>query len=113
MTDVVEPDRTASGQLLIEHSPERDLVTLAIHGEIDIASVPALECEIDLAAELAPSEIVLDMGGVSFIDSTGLRLLLRTQAKADGWQLVLRNVPDQALRVFELTGVLNRFEIIN
>jgi anti-sigma B factor antagonist len=112
MTDVVEPDRTASGRLLIERTADQSAVSFTIHGEIDIASVPELEREIGLAAELGPSEIVLDMGGVSFIDSTGLRLLLTIQTQAEGWQLLLRSVPEQAMRVFQLSGVLERFTIV-
>ena len=51
---------------------------VAVRGEIDLATVGTLEAEL---AKLESRPIVLDLSGVSFIDSTGLTLLVRTAGR--------------------------------
>ena len=77
-----------------------------VHGELDIATAGDLE-----RAVLRPREpgdqIVLDLGGLRFMDSTGLRVLLRAraEAKAGRWDLYVRNVPANVQRLFSISGV--------
>ena len=57
-------------------------------------------------AEL-PKKLVLDMSGVTFMDSSGIALILRAQqriALLDG-SLLVCNVPDQARRVLDAAGI--------
>ena len=65
-------------------------------------------------AERDPTRIVVDLGRLAFIDSTGLRLLLQADARAreHGYELVLRPGGASVQRVFEVTGALDvlRFE---
>jgi anti-sigma B factor antagonist len=57
--------------------------------------------------------VVLDMRGVEFMDSTGLRVLLRAQAESDlnGHTLTLRQPTPTVRRVMEITRTLERFTI--
>lgn len=77
-----------------------------VHGELDIATAGQLE-----RAVLRPREpgerVVLDLGGLRFMDSTGLRVLMRarSEAKAGRWDLYLRNVPPNVQRLFSISGV--------
>jgi anti-sigma B factor antagonist len=77
-----------------------------VHGELDIATAGQLE-----RAVLRPREpgerVVLDLGGLRFMDSTGLRVLMRarSEAKAGRWDLYLRNVPSNVQRLFSISGV--------
>jgi len=77
-----------------------------VHGELDIATAGDLE-----SAVLRPREpgeqVVLDLAGLRFMDSTGLRVLLRAraEAKAGRWDLYLRNVPANVQRLFSISGV--------
>ena len=77
-----------------------------VHGELDIATAGDLE-----RAVLRPREpgeqVVLDLAGLRFMDSTGLRVLMRarSEAKAGRWTLYLRNVPANVQRLFSLSGV--------
>jgi len=50
---------------------------VAVQGEIDLATVGTLEAYLNGVA----GPVVLDLGGVSFIDSTGLALLIRTAGR--------------------------------
>jgi anti-sigma B factor antagonist len=79
---------------------------LRVHGELDIATAGDLE-----RAVLRPREpgerVILDLAGLRFMDSTGLRVLLRarTEAKAGRWDLYVRNVPANVARLFSISGV--------
>lgn len=88
-------------------------VTLVVRGEIDIASAPVLESEFREAERARPRRIVLDFGELSFIDSTGIHLLIQAQRRADasGHQLVLTHVPAHAMRLFSLTGITAQLTI--
>ncbi len=61
--------------------------------------------ELEQVALSSPGRLVIDLSGLSFMDSTGLRALLqaREQASANQHELVLRRGPRQVQRVLELT----------
>jgi len=88
----------------IHETQEGDSVRLCLTGELDIASVGVLEDR--LAGLRGETESVcLDLSGLQFIDSLGLHALIRAMEDAtrNGWRLQIdRNVPPQAMRVFEL-----------
>jgi anti-sigma B factor antagonist len=82
-------------------------LTLRPTGELDIASAPRLERA--LREGRRPGEqVVLDLSGLEFIDSTGLRVVVRgvEAAAVEGWDLRLRHGPPAVRRVFEIAGVL-------
>jgi anti-sigma B factor antagonist len=74
---------------------------VAIRGEIDIAAVPELEHALDVAILESTGAFVLDLSGVGFLDSTGLRLLLRWRA------LLAREERSLAVvrRLFDVAGI--------
>lgn len=88
----------------LEASPE-DL-TLRLSGDLDLSSSPQFETALERALAAAPGRLVLDLRGVSFLDSCGLRALLAAQHQCEhsGCALTLL-AGDQAKRLFELTGV--------
>ena len=57
-------------------------------------------------------DIILDCSQLEYIASSGLRILISILkgAKANGSKVVLRNVNDDILSVFKLTGFINLFE---
>ena len=79
--------------------------TLTVTGDLDIACVPLLQ---DVLARVRRgSDLVINLGGVTFIDCAGLGVLVsahrRTQAR--GGTLSVAHVSTQVRRVLELTGV--------
>ena len=83
-------------------------VTAYLSGEIDHHSAAELRSTIDEAVEHAyPEVLVLDFGGVTFMDSSGIAVALR------GWQrmrelggaVTLYHVAQQPRKVFEASGV--------
>jgi anti-anti-sigma factor len=77
-----------------------------VDGELDIATAPDLEA-ILLRPRPEQERVILDLGELRFMDSTGLRVLLRAGAAAQTgrWELYLRNVPGNVRRLFTMSGV--------
>ena len=75
-------------------------------GELDLESAPVLEREVIRLRADGHDRIVVDLHGVEFIDSTGLRVLLGLQraAQRDGRSLSLVPGPRPVQRIFELTA---------
>ena len=76
-------------------------------GELDIATSPALEQAIAEATADAGAALVLDLRELTFMDSTGLRTLAQTNARAesDGFTLSIVRGPRQIERVLEISGL--------
>jgi anti-anti-sigma factor len=88
---------------------QRAIVTVS--GDIDIGTAPYLESKINEALALPISGVRIDLGDVTFFDSSGLHALLRAQSAANerGIAFALAAVPRDAMRVLELTGMTERF----
>jgi anti-anti-sigma factor len=95
-----------SGPLSIELQPEGDQVVLRLAGEIDADSCAALDAAL---AGLPPDRdhVTLDLGGVTFMDSTGIAEIIRAaQPHEPGSRVVrLRNPHPHVRRLLELTGL--------
>ncbi len=92
-----------------------DVAVVALDGELDVAGAALLEHELDrIAADHAPRALVLDLSGLDFMDSTGLRLVVLADARArkEGREFALvRGAPD-VHRVFEITRMADRLRIL-
>jgi anti-sigma B factor antagonist len=86
--------------------------TLIVYGDIDIAGGPILDDALSAAQQTA-GPIALDLGNVSFIDSSGLRSLLNASRRASDQtsHVVLRRVGPEVIRLLEITGTTQRFLI--
>ena len=87
-------------------------VVLAVEGELDLASAPNLKWELAEAMRAKAKRIVLDMSGVTFIDSTALGVLVGAQRNLEpGHRLAIAGARPDVHAVFELTGLDATFEI--
>lgn len=85
-----------------------DSVRVRLAGELDIATAPRAEEELHQAEEHAGSgTVVIDLAGLTFMDSTGLRLLVAADARAHqhGRRLAIVRGPEAVQRVIKLTGL--------
>jgi anti-sigma B factor antagonist len=79
---------------------------LAVRGEVELATAPALTAAVDHAIPASRGPFVIDLSGVDFLDSSGIHCLVRARAllASDDRLLVLVCPPGSVRRVLELTG---------
>jgi anti-sigma B factor antagonist len=88
----------------------RDTVTLAPVGEIDLVTAPVVADHLQaIATGGGVTDVVLDLAGVTFFDSTGVALLLGSwrRAEREGWTLRILNTPPDARGVLDLCDLLD------
>jgi anti-sigma B factor antagonist len=76
---------------------------LVVSGEIDAHTAPSLAAAIDAAGD----SVTLDLAGVEFVDSSGLRVLIDAHqrlAEQDG-SLTIASPSEAVTRLFEISGV--------
>lgn len=86
---------------------------VAVQGDIDLVSRSVLQTALD---ELGPTtHVILDCARTSFIDSSGINLLIEESHRRElsGGSLRLRNSEFPVRQVVELTGLINLFELDN
>jgi anti-anti-sigma factor len=100
------PHRSAGPRFELHDVPERGGVRLALVGELDVLSTRQVRERVAAYVGAGFGEIVLDLRRLTFIDSTGMRLLvaLHHQAHRDGWRMLLIQGPENVQRVFDITG---------
>lgn len=88
-------------------TPDGDQVLIAPRGELDMATVGAVEAELRRAHGAGFRNILLDLSGLSFMDSSGLHLMMRwtEESARDGFRFELEPGPPAVQRVFELAAV--------
>ena len=86
---------------------------VAVTGELDIATAPQLERALETQLAAGAGEIVLDLRGVTFIDSSGLRVVLvaSRSAASEGRRLIVVPGDGQVLRVIRLAQVEDRLDL--
>jgi anti-sigma B factor antagonist len=86
---------------------------VSVIGEVDLATAPAFEQTLLGVAENPTGEVIVDLSGCSFLDTTGLRALIATKARLERSNrppaVVLSN--PSVLRIFQITGFDELFEI--
>jgi anti-sigma B factor antagonist len=111
VSDRVSPGSRASMGRLSIHSYQRDeQQTIVLKGELDMASAPLLESALSDACTGDVRDLVLDMSGVEFIDSSGLKAILHGKTLCERGQRAFSLTPATrpAQRVFEATGLVDR-----
>jgi len=90
-------------------------IRVALAGELDLASAPRIEDELERVERQNPSIIVLDLRELEFMDSTGLRTIVTADARAReaGRRLVVVRGSKNVQRVFEVTRLNERVEIVD
>jgi anti-sigma B factor antagonist len=101
-----------AGAFRVERTSPRDGVELIVlAGELDMAAAPEVRAHIDAASGIRG--VVLDLGEVTFVDSSMLKELLRAAGELDRYEtrLVLAAVPGAVRRLLDLTRTTGMFTI--
>lgn len=94
------------GRLSMVSERGGDMHTLTLEGELDLANSADVERELRRIEATDADVILVDLRGLSFIDSTGMKLLVTAaaRARADN-RLVLHGATAGVLRVLRIAGV--------
>lgn len=86
-----------------------------LEGELDLATAPHADEELRRAEAGSPARLTLDLSALSFMDSTGLRLVVAAEQRAQeaGRELYVTRGPLAVQRVFQLTGVDERLQFLD
>lgn len=106
MSDQAGVRTVEAGPLTLRSGRESDDHFIALFGELDIASAEALDAEVARAEATDAKRIILDLSGLQFMDSAGIRTLLTLDARSrrDGGRLGLLRAAPPVQRVLEITG---------
>ena len=90
--------------------PSSTCSTVSVCGELDMASVEPLRGALNDVVG-GDGVIIFDLSGVTFMDSTGLRLLLDVKRQMDdgGGAVFIRDASEPVERVLEMTGMASFF----
>lgn len=83
-------------------------LAIVLSGEIDHHGAREMMAQLtDAIATRLPTHLILDLSGVTFMDSSGIAVLLRAlrQTQHIGGSLRVTNIPTQARRVLDAAGV--------
>jgi anti-sigma B factor antagonist len=88
---------------------------IVLSGELDLASAPALEDELERAVANSPDIVIVDLRALEFIDSTGLGLLIKAhrQAEAAGRRFAIVRGQRQVQRLLGVTGIDQRLTLVD
>lgn len=102
--------------LQLKTNQNGDVVAVSAIGELDIATADALDEELRrVSEELGPKTVVLDLRNLTFLDSTGIRTILAAEARTRENEATFKVVrgPQEVDRVFRLTGIGERLDIVD
>jgi anti-anti-sigma factor len=101
--------------LEIETLDRDGLVHVALRGELDLSTVSKVQDELNRVEQSSPPIVVLDLSKLSFLDSTGLRCIVTAdeRARQAGRRIVLVRGPEPVHRVFTITRLEERLEMVD
>jgi len=101
--------------LQIESRREGDVVVVTLRGELDLASSPLFESEIERPEVALCPKLVLDLENLQFIDSTGLRIIFSAHARAEerDQQFAVTRGSEQVQRLLDITRVGQHLRVVS
>ena len=99
----------------VEVQNQDQATVIAVSGELDLASSPALQEELDRVSASESDLLIIDLRDLDFMDSTGLSVLVRAHQRAEqeGRRLAMVKGPQQVQRLLSLTGVADRLTLVD
>jgi anti-anti-sigma factor len=100
----------APRELAIRSQRDGDVHVVQLIGELDKDSAPAFEAELKRVEASDALEIIVDLSGLTFIGSDGLKVFIHANARSreDGNRLLLVRGSDEVQSTFEMSGLLSR-----
>ena len=112
-TDLLEWSAQVEDEFDIRGERRAGSSVVSVFGEVDVATATRFREFLEATIENDFESVVVDLTGVTFIDSTGLGVLIGARKRCDAKGRPLRIVVSEPriLKVFEITGLTEVFEI--
>ena len=109
-TDRIRRSSPEGGELTLSLTYDESLFSIELFGELDLATVPELDSVLARAESTDAKEIVVDLSGLEFVDSTGIALLVKAarRSRMNGGRLRLLRGTGQVERVMTLCRLHER-----
>jgi anti-sigma B factor antagonist len=97
----------------VELKPDRERVTVRVLGEVDLATAGDVECPIRELLDSGFETVVVDLREVSFLDSSGIGVLISSHryAQERGARLSIVVGRSRSREVMELSGVIDHLDV--
>jgi len=92
-----------SSNFRVDVEADDGVLVLRLHGELDLATVPAVEEAVE--CHLDGRALVVDLGELSFMDSSGVRLIVELGARHSETPVAFMPPGDRVGRLLDMTGV--------
>lgn len=101
--------------LEIASADSGEQITVSLRGELDLSTVGKVQDELRRVEASEASVVVLDLSSLTFLDSTGLRAVITAHERAheQGRRFVIVRGPDAVQRVFTITRLEERLEMVD
>jgi anti-anti-sigma factor len=101
------------GPLRVDASNQDGQLVLVLVGELDPHTAPVLRDRVDQTLAPDTTTLVLEVSGLRFIDSSGLRVIIGVHKEMAGrnGRLILRSPTETTRRLLEITGLDDHIEI--
>jgi anti-anti-sigma factor len=108
-------DRAISeSEFSVNVTSENSTEFVAVHGDVDLATVDVLRAQLTGAIERA-AKVVLDLREVAFMDTQGLAAVIEAEqaSSASGTHFVVVRAPQTVHRLFEMIGLSERLTVVD
>lgn len=107
VTSLLPPDAGAVADFHVAGAAHDDVLVVTLSGEVDIATRRKVDDFVALEVDACPGTLVIDLAAVTFVDSTGLSMLVTAQraVAAKGGRVVVRHPSAQFRALLHMTGV--------
>ena len=97
----------------VQRRHDGDVVVVTPEGDVDLETVEPIQAELEAAYARARA-VVLDLRAVTFIDSSGVRLLVEAEllSRRDGFAFLVVRGPEPVERLLDLAGLTDRVPLI-
>jgi anti-sigma B factor antagonist len=106
---------SVQNQFRVDVRRDGEAAVVSVSGELDLASGPELETELDRLAGPETKLVVIDLRKLDFMDSTGLSIIVRAHQRmaGEGCEMGLVKGSQQVQRLLDLTGVADRLRLVD
>lgn len=110
-----QPVSRLQNEFRLERSGDHRVTVVAVAGELDLASSPQLDGELERISRSNVELVVVDLRELEFMDSTGISVLVTAHRRAQerGQRLGVVNGRHQVQRLLSLTGVAERLSVVD